>query len=419
MSAEFPDAEARREILEALDATLFVEAAAGTGKTTALVSRIVSLLASGRGNLDRIVAVTFTEKAAGELKLRLRTDLERARADAAEGSAERAHLERGLERLELARISTIHGFCSDLLHERPLEAGVDPLFQVASQEEAERLLDRAFDAWFERVLDDPPEGVRRILRRRSEGPNASGPRDLLRRAVQSLVEHRDFDASWRRDPFEREREIDGVLNALEAFGVLAKAAVDPDDWLAKNVANVWSFVRDNAAKERVRDRDYDDLEAKLRGLARRRNVGWHYKGRRRKQFTDQVSRDELLERREGVKAALDTLCENADADLAACLQGELREVVGTYEESKQKEGLVDFVDLLIATRNLLVRDRPAREALQARFDHYFVDEFQDTDPLQAEILLLLAADDPSEDDWHRARPVPGKLFIVGDPKQSI
>ncbi len=58
-------------------------------------------------------------------------------------------------------------------------------------------------------------------------------------------------------------------------------------------------------------------------------------------------------------------------------------------------------------------------ALQARFDHYFVDEFQDTDPLQAEILLLLAADDPSEDDWRRARPIPGKLFLVGDPKQSI
>jgi ATP-dependent exoDNAse (exonuclease V) beta subunit len=415
----FPDADARREILEALDDTLFVEAAAGTGKTTALVSRIVSLLASGRGSLDRIVAVTFTEKAAGELKLRLRTDLERARAAASPDSEERLNLERGLERLELARISTIHGFCSDLLHERPLEAGVDPLFQVASQEEALRLLDRAFDAWFERVLDDPPEGVRRILRRRPEGFNASGPRELLRRAVQTLVEHRDFDALWRRDPFEREREIDGVMNALEALGVLADAAVDPGDWLAKNVANVGRFVQENAAKERVRGRDYDDLEAKLRGLARRRNVGWHYKGRNRKQFTPEVSREDLLERRADAKTALDTLCENADADLAACLQSELREIVAAYEESKQKEGVVDFVDLLLATRNLIARDRPAREALQARFDHYFVDEFQDTDPLQAEILLLLAADDPAQDDWQRAHPVPGKLFIVGDPKQSI
>ena len=102
----FPDDDARRQITEALDETLFVEAAAGTGKTTALVSRIVSLLASGGGSLDRIVAVTFTEKAAGELKLRLRTELERARSAAAPGSAERAHLEDGLERLELARIGT-------------------------------------------------------------------------------------------------------------------------------------------------------------------------------------------------------------------------------------------------------------------------------------------------------------------------
>ena len=57
--------------------------------------------------------------------------------------------------------------------------------------------------------------------------------------------------------------------------------------------------------------------------------------------------------------------------------------------------------------------------MQHRFTHYFVDEFQDTDPLQAEILLLLAADDPSETDWRKVQPVPGKLFLVGDPKQSI
>ena len=81
--------------------------------------------------------------------------------------------------------------------------------------------------------------------------------------------------------------------------------------------------------------------------------------------------------------------------------------------------MLDFMDLLLVARDL-VRDRAAMRAeLQHRISHIFVDEFQDTDPLQAEILLLLAADDPAESDWHRARPLPGKLFIVGDPKQSI
>ena len=100
---------------------LFVEAAAGTGKTTALVGRIVGLISAGAGTLNRIVAVTFTEKAAGEMKLRLRSEIERARPKATR--EERGRLDRALEELELARIGTIHSFCGDLLHERPIEAG--------------------------------------------------------------------------------------------------------------------------------------------------------------------------------------------------------------------------------------------------------------------------------------------------------
>jgi ATP-dependent helicase/nuclease subunit A len=106
---DFADAEARRRIREDFGDTLFVEAAAGTGKTTALVPRIVGLLRAGVGTLDRIVAVTFTEKAAGEMKLRLRSEIEKARPYATR--EERTRLDRALEELELARIGTIHAFC--------------------------------------------------------------------------------------------------------------------------------------------------------------------------------------------------------------------------------------------------------------------------------------------------------------------
>ena len=93
--------------------------------------------------------------------------------------------------------------------------------------------------------------------------------------------------------------------------------------------------------------------------------------------------------------------------------------IAAYEVLKAKAGRLDFLDLLIKARDL-IRDNPAvRGELQRRFSHFFVDEFQDTDPLQAEILLLLAADEPGETDWRAVRPVPGKLFLVGDPKQSI
>src|SRR5439155_951096 len=110
---------------------------------------------------------------------------------------------------------------------------------------------------------------------------------------------------------------------------------------------------------------------------------------------------------------------DAGADLAPELRDELWPVVLAYDELKNRAGCLDFLDLLLRARDLVRGNAGVRRELQRRFTHLFVDEFQDTDPLQAEILLLLAADDPTVNDWRRARPVPGKLFIVGDPKQSI
>jgi ATP-dependent helicase/nuclease subunit A len=114
------DESARRRIRDDLGTTLLVEAAAGTGKTTMLVDRIISVLRAGLADLDRMIAVTFTEKAAGEMKLRLRTGLERARDDAAAPHAARVHLDRALAHLEVARIGTIHSLCADILREFPV-----------------------------------------------------------------------------------------------------------------------------------------------------------------------------------------------------------------------------------------------------------------------------------------------------------
>ena len=118
----------RDRIANSLDDTLVVEAAAGTGKTTELVARILRVLATGRAEVGHIVAVTFTEKAAGELKLRLREALERERSATKEPEA-RERLDKALGSLEEAHVNTIHGFCAELLRERPVEAGVDPLFE--------------------------------------------------------------------------------------------------------------------------------------------------------------------------------------------------------------------------------------------------------------------------------------------------
>ncbi len=419
------DAPARTRIRDDLDTTLFVEAAAGTGKTTALVGRLVSLLRSGRATLDRVVAVTFTEKAAGEMKLRLRAEIEQARSAASASPDERACLDGALEQLELARIMTIHAFCADLLHERPIEAGVDPLFEVADEEESTRLLDRAFDAWFQPVLADPPEGVRRILRRRPRRRDEAGPRDQLRRAVANLVEHRDFDAAWRRDPeFDRDAEIDALMAELAELADLADRASWSDDWLAKNLRNLATFVGENRILESVRGaRDHDGLESELWRLARRTSgpskVGWSWKGSPRTSWGEGLERDAVLARRDALKERLDALLAASEADLAACLREELRPAVEAYELLKARAGKLDFLDLLVRARDLVRDDASVRAGFQDRFTHFFVDEFQDTDPVQAELMLLLSASDPGVTDWRDVAAVPGKLFIVGDPKQSI
>src|SRR6185295_4655817 len=131
------------------------------------------------------------------------------------------------------------------------------------------------------------------------------------------------------------------------------------------------------------------------------------------------ARADVLADRDALKLDLDAMIEGANADIAACLHAELRPLVTGYDALKSRAGKLDFVDLLLGAKNLVKNDPEVRHELQARFTHLFVDEFQDTDPLQAEILLLLASDDPDESDWRRVRPVPGKLFLVGDPKQSI
>src|SRR5207247_8607256 len=158
---------------------------------------------------------------AGGLKLRLRKAIgEARRARPAEA------LDDALRQLKEARIGTIHSFCADLLRERPVEAGVDPLFAVAPRDVAEGLLDRAFDRWFEEKLADPGEAMRRILRRRTRD---EGPRRLLRTAARGPGQRRRVPAAWRHEEgFEREGTIDALMEAMAGLGASPAAGTPAD-----------------------------------------------------------------------------------------------------------------------------------------------------------------------------------------------
>jgi ATP-dependent helicase/nuclease subunit A len=417
----FPsDASARHRIEHALDATLVVEAAAGTGKTTELVKRILRVLATGRTTVDRLVAVTFTEKAAGELKLRLRRELETARQQADDPKVE-ARFEAALKSLEDAHISTIHGFCAELLRERPVEARIDPLFTVLTEPQAQRLYEEAFSTWFQGALTEMPEGVRRSLRRSSRpggggDVNEDGPVDRLRGAGWDLAEWRDFTASWERPQFARETAIRTLVEAVDAFATQTARPASTRDALYLDTA-VARRVSDELQLIMAAD-DLDAAEGLLVDLSRDRDFRRARKGSG-VNYAKGVSRADVQAAHQMLLQQLDAFRLDADADLAALLRDELRGSIVEYERLKARNGALDFLDLLLRARDLVRGSAEVRRDFQERFTRIFVDEFQDTDPLQAEMLLLLASSDAREDDWTRVTPVPGKLFIVGDPKQSI
>jgi ATP-dependent exoDNAse (exonuclease V) beta subunit len=414
------DPEARELIATALDRTLIVEAAAGTGKTTALVGRIVRMIAEGKADVGGIVAVTFTEKAAGELKLRLRERLDNARVAAGPGAEERTRLDRALTQLEEAHVGTIHAFCADLLRERPVEAGVDPLFEVLTEPASARLFDDAFGRWLQEVLADPPEGVRRALRRSAFG-GEDGPVDRLRKAAWDLAQWRDFTAPWTRSPLPRDAEVDSLVALLHEAAALTRDPASKNDPLFSGTEPVRRLSDDIGLQQAFGDpgaSDYDGWEAGLVDLSRDRTLA-NLKQGRGASYRQGVPRDRVTTALTGLRARLDQFRMDADADLAALLQQELRGALQRYEEMKAKAGALDFLDLLLVARNLVRDNGHVRRGFQQRFKRIFVDEFQDTDPLQAEILLLLAADDPDQTDWRKAKPIEGRLFLVGDPKQSI
>ena len=417
------DREVRRLIEEALDETLVIEAAAGTGKTTELVKRMVRVVASGLAGVTEMVAVTFTEKAAGELKLRLRQELELERTrTAVRGDEDVCRLvEDALSHLEEAHVSTIHGFCADLLRDRPVEARVDPLFSVLTEGQASRMYDEAFDGWFQEALVDPPEGVRRSLRRTSRSPAADedGPIERLRRAGRDLLEWRDFTAGWQRPEYAREREVEALAAQVHAFVDLRARPSSGRDPLFTDTDAAARTSDGLRVLEASGLSDHDGAEALLVDLAR----DYEFRQKVRKgtgaAFGPGLPRESVYEAYRQLLAALQAFAADADADLAALLREELRSSIDRYEALKRRAGALDFLDLLLRARDLVRDNDDVRRDFQQRFKRIFVDEFQDTDPLQAEILLLLASRDPLERDWRRVEAAPGRLFVVGDPKQSI
>lgn len=391
------DQSERTRATTELNTTFLVEAAAGTGKTTLAVERLLQAVRTGRATMEQIVAITFTEKAAAELKIRLRDSMEKARRKAR--GEERTRFDCGIRELERSHINTIHGFCSWLLKERPIEAQVDPGFQVMDELSTQLLQEETWDEWFDQQMERPPEVLKRVLFA------DIGPADLRKIAFEIVHKRDRLDmahlTSSARSVAEAVAELGGILKKLEP-----------------KLANC--IDRSDAAYERLTE--LLDTSRRLGGLPAHRqefelihSVRIKKNAGAQKNWNPKDTLKEIKKAYESINAIPARRCGALLRDAAAWLKG----FAGAFERAKALRGVLDFDDLLIKTRNLLRSDHSVRAAFQRRFKVVLVDEFQDTDPIQAEIVFFLAENGAKAERWDRVKLQPGKLFLVGDPKQSI
>ena len=414
------DQDARERILNSLDETLFVEAGAGTGKTTSLVGRIVNLVARGKTTIERIAAITFTEAAASELRDRVRQELEKAASDTDIDPAERERCKRGVDDIDQASIQTLHSFSAAILRERPLEAGLPPSFEVMDEVAGSLSFEEKWSDWLGEALTD--ESVVPTL-----------PTSLalglttahLREIAVKFHENYDLLASARFEdaPFTPQA-VPHLVDALDDMERLCEySKIGAGDMLYDHVQDKLASIRRLDALD-----DYDSPTAyfQLRSvLPIRQNRG------------RQSDWDNDPETGANACAALKALLNNLDAIVGAEIEqartsalmpilAKLRQFALDYANERKRQGKVHFHDMLVFARDLLVSDSDnfaVRDHFRERFSHLLIDESQDTDPIQAEIAMCLAESvepgAPRYRDWERMTPEKGKLFVVGDPKQAI
>ncbi len=423
-----PDASVREQAVTTFDQNVVVIAGAGTGKTTLLVNRLVHLLMREPGSLElaRIVALTFTNKAASEMKVRLRGRLTALLSpERPEGSPEAgavqpqdlrdrygltfdriaAKAEAALRQLEQAQIGTVHSFAAHLLRLYPLEGGVAPDFREDDGLRLDELFQAQWDLWIDRELGpggDAHARWRRVLR----AADLPELRDLARALCNDHVRLDDLTTQLRSPTLSgpllawltRKRGRAAELLATSGQGKSRKV-----ESLLEAAGRVYAHALESPALD-LDEGARTALAERLAGNLGAPPAGW--------------TPDAFAEARDLIAVARRLLM--VPGPLVAEIADLLLPLVRTVRAGFLEEGWVSFDGLLAKARDLLSAHPSIRDQLKQDYQAVLVDEFQDTDPMQYEIILFLAERAGRRAAaWHEVDLEPGKLFIVGDPKQSI
>ncbi len=410
----------RRRAIEDASHSMVVEASAGTGKTSTLLWRILYLVL-GKGpsgdplRLSQICAITFTEKAAGEMKVRLRRHLEevisgesvpsfcggvRPSRSTEHGKSNgfevfEARAREALRDLETASISTFHSFAVSLLKERPVEAGLDPYFSALDEVRSELFFREVWESWIGRALAERDPVLERALRNGFSLQSLQELAGTLRLNINTVRGlHCDSPPT---DEQIREQIRDLLRQGIDFRSKILK----PEDRLIEHLHRALDWLENPAGKT--------DRPSKPGNAGSASN----WKG----------GKDTVQSVRAFIREVADfhTCFQNLPAQriLHEVVRWMMDGFLPEWGSRKRAGAILDFDDQLWMARDLLTRNRAVRGEFQARYKAFLVDEFQDTDSIQWDIVRLLSSADPMEPDIIRLRPAPGKLFIVGDPKQSI
>jgi ATP-dependent exoDNAse (exonuclease V) beta subunit len=406
---ELTDAAARDAIRRDTGRTLFVEAGAGSGKTTRLVSRIQTLVVDDGVPIDAIAAVTFTERAGAELRDRLRARLENAAHYELAKRPDRAALaDKALDGLDTAAIGTLHSFAQRILAEHPIEAGIPPLVEVLDEVASSVAFEARWTALRTELLDSD-EMAPTLELALAVGIKLEHVRALITRlnADWDLVEQHVVAPG--QPPMASAPDVTALRAEAERLASMADRCSDPDDKFVQRLESLAQWTAGLATAG-------DDTTAQLTALRAAAELKFSF-GRKANWggALDQIRSD----------------CEEWKASAArlvgAVVEMVLRSLVHwcgirvlAAAQERRGDGRLEFHDLLVLTRNLLRDDAEVRAALQQRYQRLLLDEFQDTDPIQIEIATRIAGGAAAtQDRWEDVVVPPGSLFVVGDPKQSI
>ena len=384
--------EAQTNAVERTDRNVVVSAGAGTGKTAVLVGRFINLVRGGLATVNQILTITFTEKAAEEMKRRIADEFHRL------------GMRREKAAVETSYVSTIHSFCSRLIRENPFAAGVNPEFEVMDDMDRQLLLGELFDELFSEGEDDFLElvehyGENAISRAivsymdlcRSLGRGLQYVEELLAqphtltRKAQALADQRAARA------IAEVQEAAAVLSSLQATGRWEDRRREVVS-LSESLSDAASFRKAaeamasaTAKMPRVSKKE-DDVATCLAVREQLARIGSILKQRKAEVSFDREAEDGLLP----CKVAL--------------LKG-VALFWRKYESRKRERGVLDYEDLQLIARGLLTDSPGLLKEYADRFRYVLVDEFQDINWLQKQLIELLTSGD--------------NLFVVGDACQSI